>query len=156
MSNIHTPTEKRIDPVTRLRRLRRAHHVILSVPKDGWNMHQWMLPRVEFDSYGREIPLKKEPNVCGTAGCALGNCGLDPVLRAEGLECSKVGDFRLHHRKIHWRDSPEQAGARFFGITLEEADRLFLPDRYDEEDITPKMVAKRVARLIEKYERALG
>jgi hypothetical protein len=94
---------------------------------------------------------------CGTAACALGEAGLIPALRKEGLKTNR----RTH--KVTFEDEVNlHAGQYFFELDFNQAANLFNPWRYlspdqcrtrDREDrfsrkITPLAVAKRINALI--------
>lgn len=119
------------------RKLNKLATFLRTVPRKKFNMESWA----------------KTPDVCSTAGCAAGwatvcfkrwKNPLTLVMEKEKyceLYCGEAEGFR--------------AAAKFFEISLAEADYLFDPYEYREQhtnvlisDITPKLVAKRIEKFV--------
>lgn len=134
----------------RLQRLYDFHHLMANyeeyfkIEKIPFNMHVW---------YAGEVK-----HACGTAACALGAACLLPQFRKQGLKLKAdwVGDRRP--MPTYAGERGEEAGEKFFGITKIEADCLFYPYNYRINgcyvEVTPAMVANKIQKLINKYERA--
>jgi hypothetical protein len=86
------------------------------------------------------------PTGCGTAACALGEAGFDPVFRKAGL----MTETGPHGGWVFYKDeSGFDAGAEFFGISYEDACDLFSPESYDDEDdVKPKHVIAKIEKLL--------
>jgi hypothetical protein len=97
----------------------------------------------EFDIYKWE---------CGTAACALGHACRDPYFRRLGLSLDNRPLFvtpMFRFKGDRYRGS--RAGAKFFGITDNESQKLFLPSGYaGSRPVTPKRVAAKIERLVKR------
>lgn len=94
-----------------------------------------------------DTSIKKIPRSCGTAACALGSAALYAPLRKQGL---KITAWR--YGSVTYRGEEDwDAGAKFFGISMNESHELFNPCRYYNPKVSPKHVAERVGYLISKY-----
>lgn len=140
---------------TRLRRLRELSRILKN--------HSKLFPTIKWDI--REWEEKLE---CGTAACALGSaCHHAPFKRA-GLKMrvDTWGDDEqfAEFTPMFKGETEMAAGASFFGISYEEACWLFDPCYYHKRSggyynsavvnkyVTPKVVAKRVDKLIKHYQ----
>jgi hypothetical protein len=97
----------------------------------------------EMTTWGEHDPdhaPKATANFCGTAACALGHAGIMPEFRKLGLK------LKFPRRPSEWNNlyegrvefdglSSEYAGAKFFGLTHEEASNLFLDTNQTKEDV---------------------
>jgi hypothetical protein len=105
-----------------------------------FNMREWI--KEDIDDEG---------NVCGTAACALGWACTIPEFRAAGLTLSEPA-IRTGFRRYSPRCEGERsytAGAKFFGLGLEQAMYLFDFDRYpDPHHITRCEVVERIEEMI--------
>ena len=117
----------------RIERLRKLAEV-LSDPK-----HETPDVR-KFDMYHWIAPLE-----CGYAACALGSAALHPWFRRRGLKILD-GEVPAYRGRI-----AIEAAMKFFGITVREADRLFIPENYDMDVIRRPSVIKRVNEVIIEY-----
>lgn len=94
---------------------------------------------------------------CGSSACALGTAALHTPFRLQGLTIARSYDgTNVVCKKGTKRPTFEQSynvGADFFGITENEAFKLFFPayGAIPTYKITPQMVASRVLELIKKY-----
>lgn len=85
------------------------------------------------------------PTGCGFAACALGSAALYPPFKEAGL--------RLRLMAPQYGDAcGSNAGAKFFGISYQEARDVFLPVFYTG-IITAKDVSEKITKLIKKYEK---
>lgn len=149
-----------------IERLTKLAELLDTVPPDRFNMDYWGLaPHGDLE----DLNIAE----CGTAACALGWACSIPEFRAAGLRLRKIGtSIRYDHFspeiKIRSEAYPAlevaheafHAGAKFFDITLEQSEWLFLPREYEppgydqDEDppiiITPADVAARIRALIER------
>lgn len=112
------------------RRLRRLVKLILSIPKERFDMTVWGAHEGDHDP--------SLQNHCGTRACALGTAALDPVLRRQGLigtwvEARDEDKTRQYLRiRIKGHRQPDgvfetaRMGGWFFGLTPREAYDLFL------------------------------
>lgn len=141
---------------TRLGRLRKLADMLDGITdKAHFDMGHW----ATHDGEGQPHLNSDGSFGCGTSACALGYAAMHPAFRRAGLRLVANKGWNADEQPfIPMVDAlrAENAGAKFFGIDEEEADDLFLPGRYRYEHgdrkITPKMVAKRVRKLIRQYE----
>jgi len=106
-----------------------------------------------------------EEGFCGTAACALGHAAMDPAFRRAGLELKwtvldhwydfdaqrSVEDRPILDAEVCFGDEKgEYAGAAFFGLSVEEADDVFI-----ETDATKAQVVKKL-RAYAKQREELG
>lgn len=103
-----------------------------------------------------EIKFNMDHWKCGTAACALGSACLHKPFSDKGL--------KVHANSVTYKHYEDyEAGEEFFGITSQESDWLFNPERYRtskggffvdiQRSVKPKHVARRVTMLIDKYQR---
>lgn len=148
-----------------IERLTKLAELLDTVPPERFNMDYWGLASAYSNL--------KELNVaeCGTSACALGWACSIPEFQAAGLHLHRNGtSIRYDHFEPRFKTRSEaypaleaiyegfKAGAKFFGITLEQSEWLFLPREYEppgfdqDEDppivITPADVAARIRTLI--------
>ena len=104
------------------------------------------LPRKRFN-YAMWSDDDHTEKSCGTTGCALGWAASMPRFRRLGLHIDGTG--------IPVCGNPfdgnigASAGAEIFGISYGEACELFHPNE-DEENATPKYVARKIERFVAK------
>lgn len=132
------------------RRLRKLCDYMESLPKSA-NKHFSMWGFYEHDGEGHHHAIPAVPRVedlhsCGTTACALGWAMTVPSLRKAGLELDICPPY--------WEgDTPSYEvlnGEEVFGLDNYGAwDALFGGDRKDR---TPKAWAKRVRKLLKKWE----
>ena len=114
-----------------------------------FNMHTWVQSRFV------KSPTNDPEFKCGFAGCALG--WAQRFIPNFGIEFKPVfeGATSLHPVFNGFQD--EGAIAKYFGITVNDASYLFIPDEYREEDdekeILPAEVAARIRFVVEDYRR---
>lgn len=86
---------------------------------------------------------------CGTTACAVGEATFDPWFQRRGLKLGYKNSYGAY--ALLYRDYEDMlAAAVFFGTTVDEASRLFLPGHYPYGQRGPKTVAKRIRRFVEK------
>ena len=91
-------------------------------------------------------------NACGTTACALGWAGSMPEFRKRGLKL--VWDPNWEESNVEFVDKDENlffgeiAGAEFFGLTIDEAIELFIP-----EDVSPEAYNMPLGRYRRKLRR---
>jgi hypothetical protein len=97
----------------------------------------------------------EKKNVCGTAGCAIGEC---PVVFPDDWMFDNYGDPILSIQP-HW--STKGAGMYYFQLTERQYEHLFIPTFQDTEvyggedlgdDATPEEVAANILAFIELME----
>lgn len=92
---------------------------------------------------------------CDMAACALGSASMNPWFKERGLYASKdvIDAIGFDSIPVYKGNRGCEAGAEFFGITLEESEYLFSIQRYEgnSDSISPEMVRDRVDELIKKY-----
>ena len=113
-------------------------------------MGAWVMR--QYDDWGglRPIPsLATPPEECGTASCALGWAARDHEFIKEGLSLSGVAPHYIGPYHDYYGYT---AGAKFFGITMDQSLHLFSPDAYGVEispsDITPDMVIEHIREVM--------
>lgn len=130
----------------RIKRLKQLKKMLIN--------HDKIFPKIEFnlDTWKSDEVKKKG---CGTAACALGSACFYKPFQKEGLEM--YGDDEFEYMPVFQGANQWEAGAKFFGIDLEESEYLFDPAEYHKEydyaEICPGAVAKRVQELITKYQK---
>ena len=87
----------------------------------------------------------KKARDCGTAACALGSACYYKPFKKLGLKMDKSWDIPSYKKENGF-----EAGMKFFGLTRAENERLF-DVQYYKKHPSPKQVAKKVDRLINKY-----
>ena len=104
---------------------------------------QW---NFDMDNWGEHSGdhRPKEKNYCGTAVCALGTAALMPEFRRAGLKSRWVLDrfdstswvLEFGHRgQSQSRSDIVSYGAEFFGLSLDEAEDLFLGTERGREEV---------------------
>lgn len=120
-----------------------------------FDMSNWLEPSYEDRDSGlayKECSIGKLKQwSCGTSACALGSAMYHPWFIEQGLVPSRDG--RTPNLIVGCRRSPLggfAVASKFFGITDEQSEWLFDPEKYDDDgpNITPAQVAKRVRTLI--------
>lgn len=114
-------------------RLRQAIRVLREVIalKRPFNMCSWV-----------DLTVGGDVLDCGTAACAVGWCCRDQWMMEQGLWLSPTGTpvFLLTY--------DFGAVIAFFGLSYEEAFRLFHPDAYEGATATPEMVIGRIETVL--------
>ena len=126
----------------RLPRLRKLQYMLENhdtiFPRVGFNMGSWLSTCTTDQRTG---------NFCQTAACALGSAALYQPFKSKGLHIE-------NNSVVFGSKFDSEAGALFFGIDGETADKLFMPHNYPAACKTkPKHVARKVAALIKKLEK---
>lgn len=119
------------------RRLQRLATMLCEVPINKFNMDHWA----------------KKQN-CGTTACALGYAGMFKPFRKAGL----VTDFRDEQDgTVVFTDKRRnevtyngRAAQMFFDLSHEEVNEIFMPSLYDVVRITPKIVARRIRKMLDR------
>ena len=132
----------------RLERLKELKHMLLN--------HKKIFPLVKFDINDWGSVETKEhktlnlttPVTCGFAACALGSAACHEPFVKSGLKM--IFDYDRFVPKFK-NATNERAGEQFFGLSYPEAYDLFMPGGYTNEEVTPKHVAAKVAKLIKHY-----
>lgn len=123
------------------RRLLKLADFLRTIPSERFYYGAWSVSDV-----GPEEWKKGEKKLtCGTAACALGWATAIPTFKRAGLKLVP-GLVKLDH-KDGTCESGFDAGASFFGITLEESDYLFSPSD-GEGNSTPKQVACKIEKFV--------
>lgn len=144
------------------------HKKIFKEKKITFDMWEWGTKQYDLKTTKKIIGKKKVPikELCGSAACALGSAAIYPPFIKQGLHLKedeisvkinydrKVPELEYYFSFVpsYKRETHKYAGAKFFGITDNEADNLFMTINYEESIITTKDVAERVKKLIKKYE----
>lgn len=126
-----------------MERLQHLITVLAAVPASDLDMCSWF-----------EEPWQIES--CGTAGCAFGYAALDPVFNKQGLG-------RFQNTVVYAQAGRRYivqgfaAAERFFGITQEESNYIFMPTSYqyigDELVRVPvALVIGHIEEVISKYQ----
>ena len=109
---------------------------------------------------------EKEANFCGTAACALGHAAMDKNFRRAGLEMeweasfyNNDGDYcgepQAYQATIMFKgEENESAGAKFFGLSYDEACDIFLGTDATKKEVIAKLkkYAKRRKELMAEAE----
>ena len=147
----------------RLKRLKKFAKILRTVPRKKFNLDTWGRKKALRKSSEEKPPRNFVEIDCRTAACALGWAALDKGFIKDGLHLKWDGEGNAD---VYYKQKiDEEAGAKFFGLTLEEAGGLFMLHgsypNYDDKifnypvkkwkDVTPTMVALKVEILIEKY-----
>jgi hypothetical protein len=139
-----------MNTATRKRRLTKLADRLAKVQEERFDMALWAAHN------GEHSP--EEDNFCGTAACALGHAAMIPAFKRAGLGL----DWFLRDEgnpdkgwsafvRFDGFDS-EDAGAAFFGLSAEEANKLFL-----DTNATRKEVIKNIRKLAKlPYKREYG
>jgi len=108
------------------------------------------IPRKRKRRFDMSTYYKRGTKSCGTAACALGEACFVPELRRAGLRlCRASGTFMVPEFK---NAIGYAAAMDLFDISFGDAMDLFNPDHYTAlQNIKPKHVAVRIAKLIEKH-----
>lgn len=140
---------------TRLRRLNHFVAVLEAVPVKKFRMSHFLKENYFDNPLHVTVPANFIQVKCQTAGCGLGWAALDKTFRKAGLRV-KSEEFGLEiYGNVFFKDEEGiGAGAGFFGITRDEAEKLFLevPYRIVSDKIKPRHVIAKVKKLIKKYE----
>lgn len=98
------------------------------------------VPRRSFDIglYAKHTPR------CGTMACAIGYAGLMTCFRRAGLKTAVYLNETTYgqHKNL-------AAAEGFFGLNEYESMELFMGAFYDQKNVTPKMVARKIRKLVE-------
>lgn len=136
-------------PATSKRRLMALVTLLRKLPRKRFNYATWV-----GHNWGGKADLS-----CGTVACALGWATTIPSLRRAGLRLEAYStdeEGRFDGTPVCGNHSDEDAAAIVFGITSDEAKRLFFPaiPWFDSEssglpdEATPKQVAKIIERFV--------
>jgi hypothetical protein len=112
-------------------RLLKVAKILDTVPEEKFNLSMWR-------------------NSCGTVACAVGWAASDPGFKRAGFslrkhESSIWGNLHVpHYGEVnHWT-----AVEKFFGLSREQAEYLFLHLSYSGYDATPREVAERIRNFV--------
>jgi hypothetical protein len=102
----------------------------------------------------------KDINACGTTACAMGWAGSMPEFRKRGLKLvwekdENTGDVEFVDRN-GYKLFGEHAGAKFFGLTYEEAEFLFIPASDTAEKMPVNLYRRRLRKFIDRKKSKLG
>ena len=132
--------------LTREDKLRHLLHIAENIPDDCINMTIWS------NTY---------PAECKTVGCLLGWACLDPEFNKLGLtlrQSIRYINTLLHYKFPQYnKDSAfwykEEAGEKFFELSIQEAKYLFLPTCYPKMQQMPimkEMIIKHIIHVLHK------
>lgn len=101
----------------------------------------------------------KKGHLCKSAACALGSAALYHPFNKMGLRMREKESDNSQipgGHPVYGKYESFEAGEFFFGITNQESFFLFDPEEYEKyqeekDNVTPKMVARRVKKLIKQY-----
>lgn len=130
--------KRNIDHLKTSEKLEELANLVEKVQPQHFNMNHWYKGEPSL-----ELLLHGGTTECGTACCALGSA----AVAFEGLE--------LYGRSVWFNGDGVyygvDAGAKFFGITMRESDRLFSPNTYYGEYAVQPVVVARIRQLAKKY-----
>lgn len=121
------------------------HHDEL-FPKVAFTIDSWRQERNSHFSCSLTRSQEKKAKKCGTAACALGSAAAYTPFRRMGLKLNKkaVPSFK--------RQTGLKAGAALFGISVEDAEFLFMPNSYpDIIYVSTRDVVRHITVLINHY-----
>jgi hypothetical protein len=140
------------------RRLLKLAKFLDNLPEDNFDMTFWvykwgtnyskqMLPKVTTNLH--------VPEDCGSVACALGWACRIPEFMENGLYMEGTIPCIIKRNGRGYRNEGlfgTRAGAYFFDISSEEAESLFLSNRYQSfsGDIKPQEVAEKIRKLVNK------
>lgn len=110
--------------------LRLAEHLETQVKPRFFNMEVWA-----------------ETEECGTVACAAGHACSIPEFRRAGFKIVYKSDGNLYPQ-YRGRESFD-AIDKFFGLTDADTDFIFSKNSYPSKKVTPKMVARRIRKLVQ-------
>lgn len=135
-----------------------------------FDMNTWLETDYKYDSQGWDTILNEDGKIvlekgclpsdkslsCGTAGCAMGWAPTFFPRSKLKMEQTYGGSFQPVYRCNGERLVGMDAASAMFGLTEKQAYYLFYPERYMNwrkndlfEKITPKMVARRIRKMVE-------
>jgi len=98
-------------------------------------------------------------NACGTTACAMGWAGSMPEFRKRGLKLVWEKDIGSGYVEFVDRNGyklfGEHAGAKFFGLTEDESNHLFIPWSDYEENMSLAQYRRRLRGFINRKKREL-
>jgi len=123
-----------------------------------FNMEHWIAPMKDDGEPGMawygdiEEPLGAKMD-CGTSACAFGLAALSGEFADDGLTCEKLAMLQGRYiiSPVYNNLSGMTAAARFFDITLNEAEYLFDPSAYPDERLEGKEAEAYVAKRIHDF-----
>jgi hypothetical protein len=128
------------------RRLLKLAEFLRTVPRKKFDYRSW----VGADWEG------KQDLSCGTTACALGWAATMPSFRRLGMRLKTIESSMAtttYHGYVGLKDSNTTdslwVAEQVFGLSYEDASRLFTPSE-DEEEATPKQVAKKIEQFVAK------
>jgi hypothetical protein len=152
-----------------LRKLKQTKSKIFDM--QAWGQQLVQAPSLKVKVKGNKCEIKADANVCGTAACALGFASTIPEFERAGLKMKyralnidftdetdkdsygELGEefFPAADGQVYYRGAQgEMAGAKFFGLSNDEANSLFLPGHYPSVGyISPEIVADRIDALLD-------
>jgi hypothetical protein len=146
-----------------IKRLTTLADFLEKLPRKAFNLEGWVQDKdtgrlteyfEDFDLpvFTKNEELKKgiKPETmisCGTTACAVGWAGSIPEFCKAGFRIVSAG---AHVTPTYGGSQSWDAVHRFFELTEFEANRLFSMSEYPNDKGTPKQVAKRIRKLIEK------
>lgn len=124
-------------------RLLKLAEFLDAVPKEQFNLGQW----TSDGSVGS----------CGTTACACGWATTIPEFREAGLRLEKQSDYfgESFHALVYEQLKNWDAVELFFGISFDDACRLFYEGAYPDEDVNnPRAVADRIRDFVKTADAA--
>lgn len=139
----------RLSRLTELKKMLDTHQKLF--PDISFNMVSWLQRMSPF----RKTCKIGKKEACGTAACALGSAAIHPPFIRQGLRM-RVERGDNEGEPYYLGKSGYEAGEKFFGITDEEAQKIFSPEEYCVlgNSISLKDVSERVAGIIKEYKQA--
>lgn len=130
------PRARKFEPAPKLerRRVRRLMTVLRHVTPEMFNMDLW---------------AEKIGKSCNTVACAAGHSAMDPKLRAQGLRLKRWRLGCMSGVEVAFRSRTEIGALRaFFGITYEEAMKIFVNAENYHGLIRPHHVNRKLEQLL--------
>lgn len=162
----------RIERLTELEYMLLNHKKVFKAQGIIFDLGNWAEKVCDYTAakiFSKKKGVADKKELCGSAACALGSAAIhDPFVKQglclkndgvssesetdeDGLEIIKYeADFIPFYKGAEGVN----AGAKFFGIDDYEADHLFMPGAYDNDNPSAKEVAVRVRKLINDYQEA--
>lgn len=126
-----------------IKRLKKLAHFLETVHPSKFNLGVWV--RGTNPQKMSEEPTKE--GTCGTVACAVGWL---PKLFPQSWKWDNVlGVVKMKKNTLQSQDALG-ASAKFFGISVTEAENLFLSHNYRYTNAKPRTVARRILHLVEK------
>ncbi len=124
----------------KLNRLRQLGNFLMNLPPKKFNLGYWK----NLYEHGA--------NKCGMTACAIGwDCALHPRSKLK-LQVDVWGGAKEFYPEFK-NFTYEDAIKNFYGMTSEEVNYIFMPDKYPKDHRGPKSVGRRILKFVEKKEK---